>query len=266
MRPVSGDAVKVMSPVPMNCPPSPGQNFGTGNFVRSMSSPVSTTSFTGALSFAIIAGLIGSAMIERVASIISRVESVGSMPTASAKRSLLAPSMLVRMREPVVSPCMVSNSSAGDLSSRAASSVIAPISSFGSTVAAIRFSSPISIDQRQPFAQVAPAERGRRPSVACRSDCGVVSASMVQSFLRAAGAFTVGSQRARVVGAHQVIGRPRCADNRHTREALTLLRALCRHRIFDQGLAERPDRARDAMAFARSPDRMRSRSRRSRRR
>jgi len=59
MRPVSGEAVKVTSPVPMNGPPSPGQNVGNGNFVRSISLPVSTNSFTGARSLGIITGGMG---------------------------------------------------------------------------------------------------------------------------------------------------------------------------------------------------------------
>src|SRR5262245_51898594 len=81
---ISGEDVNVMSPVPMNGPPSPGQNLGTGNFVRSISRPVSTTSFTGARSLAIIVGAIGSRMIERVASIISGMVAAGSSPTAIA--------------------------------------------------------------------------------------------------------------------------------------------------------------------------------------
>src|SRR5215475_8223729 len=50
--------------------------------------------------------------------------------------------MLMRIREPVVSFCKLSNISAGDLSCRLASSVTAPISSSGSTRAEIRANSP----------------------------------------------------------------------------------------------------------------------------
>src|SRR5262245_61854620 len=48
--------------------------------------------------------------------------------------------MLVRMRDPVLSPLSDSNSSAGDRSCRVAMSVIAPSSSLGSTGAVMRLS------------------------------------------------------------------------------------------------------------------------------
>src|ERR1700733_3399372 len=97
MRPLSGDFVSVISPVPINWPPSPGQNFGIGNAVKSISSPTSTTSLTGASCLATWVGLMGCTIIERVAAIISAVDRLGLIPTASAYRSLLAPSILLKI-------------------------------------------------------------------------------------------------------------------------------------------------------------------------
>src|SRR5215470_15545400 len=81
-------------------------------------------------------------MMARVAAIISQIESAGLRPTASAYRSLLAPSILVSTRMPNSSPHRRSNSSAGASTVRPARNAMAASSSTGSTVALMRRSPP----------------------------------------------------------------------------------------------------------------------------